>query len=89
MLVAAVAAVALGALPALAWDGTDTTTGNDVTIEEGNLVRSGEAISVFDWGAGQYRDVDVDSVRRYGGTVEVEGTDSETGDPVDLEMNDK
>ncbi len=40
---------------ALAWDGVDTITGNSFRIEDGNLVRSGNNIEIYDYVAGEYR----------------------------------
>jgi hypothetical protein len=73
---------------AVAWDGTNTTTGSSVEIERGQLVRSGRTIEVYDSSEG-YKDYDVDSIRRSGGTVEIEATDSTTGESTTLEMDDK
>ncbi|RWP40162.1 MAG: hypothetical protein EOR04_19650 [Mesorhizobium sp.] len=78
----------LGASDAYAWDGTDTTTGESVEIGKGNLVRTGRDIEIFDGGAGEYRDVTVESIRRYGSTVEVEVYDNESGEYRTLEMED-
>jgi hypothetical protein len=71
-----------------AWDGVDEQTGGAVEIEKGNLVRSGETIEIYDSNAGEYRDVEVQDVQRYGGSVEVEVYDSETGETRTLEMDD-
>lgn len=70
-----------------AWDGTNTTTGSSVEIERGQLVRSGRTIEVYDSNEG-YKDYDVDSIRRYGRTVEIEATDTTTGESTTLEMDD-
>ena len=82
-------ALLIGALgPSFAWDGTDTETGQSVEIGKGNLVRPGRDIEVYDYGAGEYRDVTVESIRRYGSTVEVEVYDYESGEYRTLEMED-
>ena len=73
---------------AVAWDGTNTTTGSSVEIERGQLVRSGRTIEVYDSSEG-YKEYDVDSIRRSGGTVEIEATDSATGESTTLEMDEK
>nr|WP_092190703.1 DUF5334 family protein [Bradyrhizobium sp. cf659] len=73
---------------AFAWDGTNTTTGTSVEIERGQLVRSGRTIEVYDSDQG-YKEYDVDSVRRYGRTVEIEATDASTGESTTLEMEDE
>jgi hypothetical protein len=83
------AALAAGTTaPARVWDGYDASSGADVTIEGGNLVRRGETIEVYDWDAGTYRDLEVVDVARLGGSVEVETFDYETGDYGTLEMED-
>jgi hypothetical protein len=71
---------------AFAWDGTNTTTGSSVEIERGQLVRSGRTIEVYDSERG-YKEYDVDSIRRYGRSVEIEATDTETGESATLEMD--
>lgn len=71
---------------ATAWDGTDTNTGSSVEIESGQLVRSGETIEVYDNRAG-YKTYDVDSISRSGSTVEIEATDTSTGETKTLEMD--
>ncbi|KGT74627.1 hypothetical protein MA20_38255 [Bradyrhizobium japonicum] len=73
---------------AFAWDGTNTTTGTSVEIERGQLVRSGRTIEVYDSDQG-YKEYDVDSIRRYGRTVEIEATDTATGESTTLEMDDE
>ena len=72
---------------AVAWDGTNTTTGSSVEIERGQLLRSGRTIEVYDSSDG-YKEYEVDSIRRSGGTVEIEATDSATGESTTLEMDD-
>jgi hypothetical protein len=64
---------------AVAWDGVDSGTGGSVEIGKGNFVRSGSSIEVYDHNAGEYRNVDVQSIRRYGSTVEVEVYDNDSG----------
>jgi hypothetical protein len=71
---------------ALAWDGTNTMTGSSVEIERGQLVRSGRTIEVYDSTEG-YKEYDLDSIRRSGRTVEIEATDSATGESTTLEMD--
>jgi hypothetical protein len=72
--------------PAVAWDGTNTTTGSSVEIEQGQLVRSGQTIDVYDSSEG-HKQYDVDSISRSGGTVEIEATESATGESTTLEMD--
>lgn len=71
-----------------AWDGVDSGTGGSVEIGQGNLVRSGRTIEVYDADAGEYRDVEVQSIRRFGGSVEVEVYDSDSGEYRTFEMDD-
>ena len=86
MLVAAIALIAT-CNPATAWDGTNSNTGASVEIEQGQLVRSGETIDVYDSSEG-YKSYDVDNITRYGSTVEIEATDTATGESTTLEMDD-
>ncbi|OKO73196.1 hypothetical protein AC630_29120 [Bradyrhizobium sp. AS23.2] len=79
--------VSIASTQAFAWDGTNTTTGTSVEIERGQLVRSGRTIEVYDSERG-YKEYDVDSIRRYGRSVEIEATDTETGESTTLEMDD-
>lgn len=65
------------ACSAFAWDGVDSSMGDSVEIEKGNLV--GPDIEVYDWGSGQHRDVAVQSIQESGGSVEVEVYDYESG----------
>lgn len=73
--------------PSVAWDGTDQSSGNNVEIERGQTVRPGRDIEYFDYGLGAYKSLSVDSVRRFGSSVEIEGT-NESGESVILEMDD-
>ena len=83
----AVAAIILAgaSLPAFAWEGYDHEQGVAVEIEKGNLVREGREIEVYDSEAG-YRTFEVDSIERHGSSVEIEVTDTETGDTRTFEM---
>jgi hypothetical protein len=71
---------------AVAWDGVDSSTGDAVEIGKGNLVRRGETIEIYDSSSGSYRDVDVESIRRSGNSVEVEVYDNESGEYRTFEM---
>lgn len=84
---ASLAALLLALLPdpAIAWDGTNSETGDSVEIERGETVRRGRSIDYYDYGSGGYRSLDVDSVQRRGRSVEIEGTDDD-GNSVTLEM---
>ena len=70
-----------------AWDGTDADTGNSVEIEQGYLVRSGETIDYIDHVSGETRQGDVEGITDSGGSVDVEITDSESGETRTLEMD--
>ena len=73
---------------AFAWDGVDTASGGAVEIERGNLVRGSESIEIYDHEAGEYRDVDVESIERTGNTVEIEVYDTDSGEYRTFEMDD-
>ena len=83
-------AVALlaGATAASAWDGYDWDKGGYVEIERGQLVRPGRTVEAYDYNRGSYRDFEVDSMRRTYRGVELEVTDSETGESRTFEMED-
>ena len=70
------------------WDGYDYETGSYVEIEEGNLVREGEEIEIYDYSKGEYTTVEVEDVERSGDTVEIEIYDDETGENRTIEMED-
>jgi len=74
--------------PCFSWEGQNITTGSQVEIESGNLIRDGEEIEVYDYDLGEYRTVEVNDISRFGSTVEVEVTDLETGEEHTLEMED-
>ncbi|MCQ1839222.1 DUF5334 family protein [Neorhizobium galegae] len=79
--------LSLSCASALAWDGVDSSTGGNVEIGKGNLVRSGSSIEVYDHNAGGYRNVDVQSIRRYGSTVKVEVYDNDSGEYRTFDMD--
>lgn len=83
-------ALLLTVLPgsAMAWDGADSNTGGAIEIEQGNTVRRGETIDFYDHDSGEYRTGDVESVSRYGSTVEVEVYDTDAGEYRTFEMDD-
>lgn len=70
-----------------AWDGYDYQQGSAVEIDKGNLVRPGSVIEIYDYGDGQYKDVEVQSVRGRGFGAEVEVLDIETGELRTLDMD--
>jgi hypothetical protein len=78
--------ILFGSISAFAWDGSNSNTGSSVEIGRGQLVRPGRTIEVYDSTEG-YKDYDVDSIRRSGRTVEIEATDSATGESTTLEMD--
>ena len=82
-----VALIVVSATSALAWDGYDYTNGNFVSIDSGNLVRTGNMITIYDYGTGNYHDVDVQSMSSSGSSVAIEVYDYETGDYRVLEMD--
>jgi hypothetical protein len=70
----------------LAWDGYDYANGTYIEIEKGNNVKAGKDIEIFDYATGQYRDVQVESVRGSGSNTEVEVFDYTTGEFRTLDM---
>jgi len=79
--------LSLHGFTSMAWDGYDYQSGTYVEIGKGNLVRPGRDIEIYEYGRG-YKDVTVESVQRYGGSVEVEVYDYSTGEYRVLEMDD-
>lgn len=73
-------------LPIYAWDGTDTDTGCDIEIEDGNLVRSGNEIEIYDRNDGEYHNVEVESIDKNADSVELTVYDSETDEHRTFEM---
>lgn len=82
----AVFLAAIGA--AFAWDGTDQESGADVEIGSGNLVRPGSDIEYYNHDSGGNSSATVESINRYGSTVEVEVYDHDSGEYRVLEMED-
>lgn len=70
-------------LPVFAWDGYDDERGSYIEIEKGNLVRSGHDIEVYDYGTGQYKEYEVQSVNSH----EVEVYDYDTGEYRTFDMD--
>lgn len=66
----------LFSFPAFAWEGYDYESGSYIEIEDGNLVRLGNGIEVYDYDTGEYHNVEVQSVD----SDEVEVYDYETGE---------
>ena len=71
-----------------AWDGYDWDRGSFIEIGKGNLVRDGREIEYYDYGSGGYKSADVDSIRRYGSSIEIEIFDHESGEYRTFEMDD-
>jgi len=80
-------AILFSAVPAFAWDGYDYEKGSYVEIEKGNLVRSGEEIEIYDYGDGEYKNVEVESITGSGSGAEVEVYDHDTGEHRTLDMD--
>ena len=72
--------------PAFAWDGYDYGSGSSVEVEKGQLVRPGRDIEFYDYGEGEYRQGEVQSMRDRGSSVEVEVYDQESGEYRTFEM---
>jgi hypothetical protein len=83
------ACLLLSSLSLFAWDGYDYDKSNYVAIEKGNLVRSGKEIQYYDYENGEYKNAYVDRIRDSGNKVELEVTDSDTGESRTFEMNDE
>lgn len=72
---------------AIAWDGYDYDKGTFVEIDKGNLVREGEDIQIYDYGTGEYKDVEVQSITGSGSGAEVEVYDNDTGEYRTFDMD--
>jgi hypothetical protein len=77
----------LSPLAASAWSGYDSEKGAYVEIDEGNLVRAGQDIEVYDGNTGEYTNVEVQSVIGSGSGAQVEVYDSSTGEYRTLDMD--
>ncbi|WP_045225432.1 DUF5334 family protein [Methyloterricola oryzae] len=78
----------MAAASAFGWDGFDYEKGAYVEIPKGNLVRSGKEIEIFDYSTGEYKEVEVQSVRGQGRGAEVEVYDHESGEYRTFDMDD-
>lgn len=74
--------------PVFAWDGYDYEKNSNIEIGDGNLVRSGNTIEIYDYGDGSYKDVEVESVYDTPGGVNVEVYDSDSDTYRTFEMED-
>lgn len=70
-----------------AWDGYDYESGSHVEIDNGNLVREGEDIEVYDYGSREYKNVTVNAIDGYGSSLEVEVYDHNTGEYRTFDMD--
>ena len=70
-----------------AWDCEDQDSGDSIEIDKGQLVRRGNNIEFFDYGDNSYHSGDIEDIRKFGSTVEIEITDDETGKTRILEMD--
>ena len=75
-------------IPVYAWEGYDYEANSAVSIGKGNLVRRGSEIEVFDYGAGEYKNYEVEYINRVGNIVKVEVYDYENDTYRTLEMHD-
>ncbi|MBI4825674.1 MAG: DUF5334 family protein [Nitrospirae bacterium] len=71
----------------IAWDGYDYDKGSFVEIGKGNLVREGEEIEIYDYGTGEFKNVEVQSITDNGSGAEVEVYDNDTGESRTLDMD--
>ncbi len=79
--------ISLAPFTAIAWDGYDYDKGSYVEIDKGNLVREGQDIEIYDYGTGEYKDVEVQSITGSGSGAEVEVYDYDTGEYRTLDMD--
>ncbi len=79
--------VALMPFTLIAWDGYDYEKGSYVEIEKGNLVRPGQDVEIYDYGTGEYKDVEVQSISGSGSGAEVEVYDYDKGEYRTLDMD--
>ena len=67
-------------LPAFSWSGYDWETNSYVDIGKSNFVRRGKEIEVFDYNTGEYKNYEVESIRRNGNNIELEVYDWDNND---------
>ena len=77
------------AISCFAWGGYDLKTGACVEIGKGNLVRRGRDIEIYDCKDGKYKIVNVKSISKVGGSVEIEVYDYEKNKIRILEMESR
>lgn len=69
-----------------AWSGFDNDNNATIDISEGNLVREGLTITIFDWSTDDYRDVEVINLESSFNGTRLEVFDKETGQKRVFEM---
>ena len=69
------------------WSGFDYNSGSHVDITSGSLVRPGRDIEIYDYGSGEYKDVEVQSIYGSGSGADVEVYDYNTGEYRTLTMD--
>lgn len=74
---------------ALAWDGQDADTGENMEIESGNLVREGNDIEIYDYGSESYREVTVEDITDNGSSIDIEVYDHQSNRYRTFEMEPK
>ena len=74
---------------AIAWNGTDLTTGTTVTIEDRDAVQLGSIIELYDSSSGRYHDVDIDSITHDKDTVLLQVFDHDMNEARTLEMRNE
>jgi hypothetical protein len=77
----------LAPLAVSAWSGHDSDKGTYVEIDEGNLVRAGQDIEIYDSNSGEYKSVEVQSITGNGTGVQVEIYESSTDEYRTLDMD--
>lgn len=61
-LILSLAAVIIMSSSVFAWDGYDYENAVYIEIGKGNLVRNGETIEIYDYGEGEYKEVEIESI---------------------------
>ena len=80
------AAVSLFPRVCLAWDGYDYDNNAYIEIGPDNLVRSGNDIEIYDHADGEYKNVEIQDIYTFGGTVTIEAYDYDSGENRTFEM---
>ncbi|MBD9414650.1 DUF5334 family protein [Pseudomonas sp. PDM16] len=58
--------------PVSAWQGQDLKTGANIDVDRGAVIRNGESIKFYDYGAGEYRTGRITGISFRKGVMDVE-----------------